>query len=261
MGLTTRPSKNIDLNKIDDIQDEFFGEKTGDEIESKKDNSEGKFSPESSLPSKRDDAVESSGNAAREMDESEKTVKNNKKPADNPTSSRELAEAIEKPADSGQSRQTFDEENEPAKGKNGISENLKIADLLAAARFEGVRHTSRPYSVPRSLTIDLNRLKSKFRSRDLQYTQNELMDKMLKESLELVTADNYYNLREKAFAFVKSPEQSSRRSVTLTEETVSGMAELKADLAHAHNRRFSADEIFTTLLAVAFAPLYENGLL
>nr|MBA2738015.1 hypothetical protein [Pyrinomonadaceae bacterium] len=60
---------------------------------------------------------------------------------------------------------------------------------------------------------------------------------------------------------VKSPEQSSRRSVTLTEETVSGMAEIKADLAHAHGRRFSSDEIFTTLLAIAFALLYENGLL
>jgi hypothetical protein len=87
------------------------------------------------------------------------------------------------------------------------------------------------------------------------------MDKMIKESLDSTNAENYLELRENAFKYVKSPEQSSRRTVTLTEETVSGMAELKADLALKYERRFSSDELFTTLLSIAFSKLYENKLI
>ncbi len=250
MGLTARPSKNIDLAKIDNIQDEFFGMEDEEQTKKEKSIQESKASPKKSSTRNR--------SAAEELSQPEKTVKNTKKSDARQIFTKELIETDNTTANPAQNKQNTGETKSETRSE--ISENLKIADLLATAQFDGVRHTSRPFTVPRSLTIDLNRLKSKFRSRNLQYTQNELIDKMLKESIETVTADNYFELREQAFKFVQSPEQSSRRSVTLTEETVSGMAELKADLALAHGRRFSGDEIFTTLLAVAFAPLYEQSL-
>jgi len=254
--LTARPSKNIDLAKIDDIQEEFFGAEGEDGAKRETVTQESNASPKKISARKR--------GAEREARRPEKTIQTAKKNDVRQILAQELTEISAAPADSARSKKntgTAQTETKSVLSENLKSKNLKIADLLATAQFDGVRHTSRPFTVPRSLTIDLNRLKSKFRSRNLQYTQNELIDKMLKESIETVTADNYFELREKAFEFVKSPEQSSRRSVTLTEETVSGMAELKADLALAHGRRFSADEIFTTLLAVAFAPLYEQSLI
>jgi hypothetical protein len=251
MGLTARPSKNIDLSKIDNIQEEFFGEG----IESN-----AKSIDQASLNLAVNPSTEGK-HSAKEAKQSKKTVKMVKKREETPSLTRNSVKKLEEPVDSIQSEGNTGEKIIRTEAKKANSENLKISDLLATAQFERVRHTSRPYTVPRSLTIDLSRLKSKFRSRDLQYTQNELMDKMLRESLERVTAENYLRLREHAFAHVKSAEQCSRRSVTLTEETVAGMAELKADLALEHGRRFSSDEIFTTLLAIAFLPLYENGLL
>lgn len=234
MGLTTRPSKNIDLTKIDEIQSEFFDNNLSDE----KENSKLEDSPKSK---DKNTSIEKSGD------------KSNQK-------------TLNQPQKSNSSKvKTGNPDKEIKKDLPKVTESeagsLKIADLLATEKTHGVRHSSRPYTVPRSLTINLTRLKSKFRSRSLQYTQNELMDKMLGESLEIITADNFLELREKALDFVKSPDQCSRRSVTLTEETVSEMNELKADLALKYNRRFSADEIFITLLAVAFLPLYENDLL
>ena len=233
MGLTARPSKNIDLAKIDEIQNEFFDDKSDEKSTTKK--------------SKKVAEKEKKKTSGAKVDESKDAKKNVQ-------SSKKNTSKITGRVKENQKYLSKKQQVEP-------EENMKIADLLATAKFEGVRHTSRPYTVPRSLTIDLTRLKSKFRSRNLQYTQNELMDKMIKESLEIVTADNFHDLRDKAFGFVKSPENCSRRSVTLTEETVSGMNELKADLALKYNRRFSADEIFTTLLAVAFSPLYESDML
>lgn len=234
MGLTTRPSKKFDLTKIDEIQSEFFDNESTKEKESAKTEKKHETKDEtSSIAKSREESELKSSNQTQKSNSTKIKINKTKK--------------------------------ETQKGLPEVTEldrgSLKIADLLATEKTHGVRHTSRPYTVPRSLTIDLNRLKSKFRSRSLQYTQNELMDKMLNESLEVITADNFLEFREKAFDFVKSPDQCSRRSVTLTEETVSEMNELKADLALKHNRRFSADEIFTTLLAVAFLPLYENDLL
>ncbi len=235
MGLTARPSKNIDLAKIDEIQSEFFDDETIEKSKS-----------ENNKKATEDKKNKISGAKVNKSKDAEKTVQDSKKKISGTKTTKQVKKI---------------QKDLPGGNRVEQEENMKIADLLATAKFEGVRHTSRPYTVPRSLTIDLTRLKSKFRSRNLQYTQNELMDKMVKESLEIVTADNFHDLREKAFGFVKSPENCSRRSVTLTEETVSGMNELKADLALKHNRRFSADEVFTTLLAVAFSPLYENDML
>lgn len=237
MGLTPRPSKNIDLSKIDDIQIEFFS----------------------------DDETASEDKVTK--------ITKNTKITDSRKKSPEQVSAVksETPGEDGAAKKSNTDsqpkeklrsiKNDSSETKETEGMNLTIADLLATAKSEGVRHTSRPFTVPRSLTIDLNRLKTKFRTRDLQYTQNELMDKMIKESLETVTADNYFTERERAFKLVKSPEQCSRRSVTLNEETASEMADLKASLAMQQNRRVTSDEIFTTLLAVAFANLYENGLL
>ncbi len=234
MGLTTRPSKNIDLTKIDEIQSEFFDNNLSDE----KENSKLEDSPKSK---DKNTSIENSGDESN-LKSANQPQKSNSSKIKTGNTKKEIKKDLPKVTESGVG-------------------SLKIADLLATEKTHGVRHSSRPYTVPRSLTIDLTRLKSKFRSRSLQYTQNELMDKMLGESLEIISADNFLELREKALDFVKSPDQCSRRSVTLTEETVSEMNELKADLALKYNRRFSADEIFITLLAVAFLPLYENDLL
>ena len=234
MGLTTRPSKNIDLTKIDEIQSEFFDNNLSDE----KENSKLEDSPKSK---EKNTSIENSGDESN-LKSANQPQKSNSSKIKTGNTKKEIKKDLPKVTESGVG-------------------SLKIADLLATEKTHGVRHSSRPYTVPRSLTIDLTRLKSKFRSRSLQYTQNELMDKMLGESLEIISADNFLELREKALDFVKSPDQCSRRSVTLTEETVSEMNELKADLALKYNRRFSADEIFITLLAVAFLPLYENDLL
>jgi hypothetical protein len=234
MGLTTRPSKKIDLSKIDEIQSEFFDDQPENKKVSGKTKNTSKTTDEDILIAKAREKTDlkSSNQTQKSSPTKIKTKDLNLKTQNNSLK----VEAVEQGS-------------------------LKIAELLATEKTHGVRHTSRPYTVPRSLTIDLNRLKSKFKARSLQYTQNELMDKMLGESLEIITADNFLEMREKAFDFVKSPDQCSRRSVTLTEETASEMNELKADLALKYNRRFSADEIFTTLLAVAFLPLYENDLL
>jgi hypothetical protein len=238
MGLTARPTKNIDLSKIDDIQNEFFNDETTDDAKNKAgDRTAESLKKSFRKPSAAKSATAGKGGISRKKPQPAESIKS--QPKEKPKDLKNASDEVKQP--------------EPA--------NQKIADLLATARVEGVRHTSRPFTVPRSLTIDLNRLKTKFRSRDLQYTQNELMDKMIREALETVTADNYFAERERAFRHVKSPEQCSRRSVTLTEETASEMAELKASLALKQNRRISSDEIFTTLLAVAFASLYENGLL
>lgn len=230
MGIMARPSKNIDLEKIDEIQSEFFDDKQSEESKSVK-------AKKSADDNKSSEAKEN---------KSKKIASKNQKIKE------KLSKKIE---------QVKEIQKDLPKTEQIEQGSMKIAELLATEKFQGVRHTSRPYTVPRSMTIDLTRLKSKFRSRNLQYTQNELMDKMLKESLEIVTADNFLELREKAFEFIKSPENCSRRSVTLTEETVSEMNELKADLALKHDRRFSADEIFTALLAIAFSTLYENAML
>ena len=239
MGLTTRPSKNIDLSKIDEIQSEFFDDNLNDKEDLNKKESS-KVENKSITKDKNTSIVKSREESdLKSFNQPQKTI-SAKINTGNPK--KEIKTDLPKVTEFG-------------------AGNLKIADLLATEKTHGVRHSSRPYTVPRSLTIDLTRLKSKFRSRSLQYTQNELMDKMLGESLEIITADNFLELREKALDFVKFPDQCSRRSVTLTEETVSEMNELKAVLALKYNRRFSADEIFITLLAVAFLPLYENGLL
>ncbi len=255
MGLMSKPSRNIDLAKINEIQNDFFGEKKeesviqeGAKVARKKLSSDKKITDRMSLenPEKSKDSGKTRG---KEKEKSASSL------------ILELTEDSGDPISLGLKKKDNEVKTAAIKDANNRLENQRIADLLVSARVDGIRHTSRPFTMPRSLTIDLNRLKSKFRSRNLQYTQNELIDKMLKESLETVTADNYFDLREEAFKFVKSPEQSSRRSVTLTEESVSGMAELKADLSLAYGRRFSSDEIFTTLLAIAFAPLYKNRLL
>lgn len=233
MGLTTRPSKNINLSKIDDIQDEFFGEAASDDHK----NAEAiDFTTESN---KMDSSESETSSVANDF------VRNSQKRQTSANLTKEISKSFKR-------NSTANEEK---------LSSLKIADLFEIAKTEGIRYTSRPYTVPRSLTIDLNRLKSKFKIRDLHYTQTDLMDKMIKESLEIVTADNYFSQRERALKFVKSPEHCSRRSVTLTEETACEMAELKADIALTHNRRIYSDEIFTTLLAVAFSELYENNLL
>lgn len=236
MALTAKPTKKVDLSKIDDIQNEFFGQElpavTADLRETP-----------GALPEKR--AVkepEVSASATKKAGPAGKSAASPEQPGPvlTKTVQKDKAKSIETKSDL-----------QPREGT--------VADLLAASRFNGVRYTTRPYTVPRSLTIDLNRLKAMLRTREIQYTQAELMEKMIRESLEIVNDQNFYDLRERAFGQVKAPDQCSRRSVTLTEDTFFRMSELKADLAQTYGRRFSNDELLTVLLAVAFAPLYEQG--
>jgi hypothetical protein len=237
MALTAKPTKKVDLSKIDDIQNEFFGQEltTGTPAP-----------PEtiSAQPEKSARADSPPPAVSQKAVPAGKSIISPEKPA------AKRPAAVEKKA-AGSVREST--EAQPREGT--------VADLLTASRFSGVRYTTRPYTVPRSLTIDLNRLKAMLRAREMQYTQAELMEKMIRESLEIVNEGNYYELRERAFGHLKSPDQCSRRSVTLTEDTFFRMSELKADLAQAHGRRFSNDELLTVLLAVAFAPLYEQGTL
>lgn len=228
MALTTRPTRKTDLSKIDEIQEEFFKQETATGEK-----------PQSAVK----DTKERNLNADAENESNSSHVEFSKRE----TGDEKLTE---KTADNADRTANFS----PAAP-------VTIADLLQTTQTGGVRYSSRPYTVPRSLTIDLNRLKAKFKTRDLQYTQNELMDQMIREVLQTVTAENYPVLCEKAYRYIKSPEQSSRRTVTLAETTVGEMAELKASLMHSQNRRISSDELFTSLLAIAFIPLYEKGLL
>jgi hypothetical protein len=235
MALMTRPSKKLELSKIDEIQSEFFNDEPAD-------------TPKTLESLEINQKPKAPRVVAKSTVMKEKPV-----PAQIKKTMPTQEAKVLKP--------TVDMKMQNPDNLDTEQGSMSIAALLATAKTQGVRHTSRPYTVPRSLTIDLNRLKSKFRTRSLQYTQNELMDKMVNESMAIVDAENFLEMREKAFSHVKSPEQCSRRSVTLTEETASEMNELKADLALKHNRRFSADEIFMTLLAVAFMPLYKDNLL
>ena len=239
MALTAKPTKKVDLSKIDDIQKEFFGQE---------------LPVVTSAP--RETPAAPPEKIAGTDPQPPVAVSTKVTPAGKSTISPEKP-AAKRPAavkknKTGNLREN--RENNEAQPREGT-----VADLLTASRFSGVRYTTRPYTVPRSLTIDLNRLKAMLRAREMQYTQAELMEKMIRESLEIVNDGNYYDLREKAFGLVKALDQCSRRSVTLTEDTFFRMSELKADLAQAHGRRFSNDELLTVLLAVAFAPLYEQG--
>ncbi len=231
MALIAKPKKIIDLAKIDDIQNEVFGRE-----------------------------VPLVGSSVSSADASS-TAPINFKAGKLKTQAPKKPKAVSAKDGSGDNTKASLKSTENKVGGEPPSRDLKISELLATAKTGGVRYTTRPYTVPRSLTIDLNRLKATFRTRELQYTQTELMEKMIRESLEIVTESNYHDLREKALALIKVPEQSSRRSVTLTEDTFFKMSELKADLAQAHGRRFSNDELLTMLLATAFAPLYEQGVL
>ena len=145
-------------------------------------------------------------------------------------------------------------------GRN-LSDLDAIASSIAATKAGQGRHTTRPFSIPRTLIIDTTRLKSKFRSVDEQFTQNVIIDYLLREALAVVTAENYKDLKTAAFETVKRPDEITRRSLTVTEEVVYQMSELKAQINLETGKKYSNDEIFSTLLALAISWLYQNEVL
>lgn len=221
MAITAKPKRKVDLSTIDDIQDEIFGE-TGREVRNPADTTvRQKRKPKTPNAVKRTDSI-----AAKSEALSKKT--------------RESAASTN---------------TEPQ-----LTEESSIAELLSAKKYTGIRYKSRPYTIPRSLIVDLDRLKMELRSRDIHLTQNELIDKMVQESLETVGTDTYFALADKALGYIKSPNLSSRRSVTLTENTVMRINTLKADLSLKAIRKISSEELFISLFAIAFLPHYESGI-
>lgn len=136
-----------------------------------------------------------------------------------------------------------------------------IAALIVSSKAGQGRNTTRPFSLPRTLIIDTTRLKSKFRTIDEQFTQNVIIDFLLREALAAVNPENYKDLRAAAFEYVKRADETTRRSVTVTEEVIYQMSELKAGINLETGRKYSNDEIFSTLLAVGVSWLNRNKIL
>ena len=136
-----------------------------------------------------------------------------------------------------------------------------IAASIVSSKAGQGRNTTRPFSLPRTLIIDTTRLKSKFRTIDEQFTQNVIIDFLLREALAAATPENYKDLRAAAYETVKRADETTRRSLTITEEVIYQMSELKAGINLETGRKYSNDEIFSTLLAIGVSWLYRNGVL
>ena len=112
------------------------------------------------------------------------------------------------------------------------------------------RITTRPFSLPRTLIIDTTRLKAKFRTIDEQFTQNVIIDFLLREALAGGNAGKLSRFAsDRRSNSCKRAEETTRRSLTVTEEVVYQMSELKAGINLETGRKYSNDEIFSTLLA------------
>ena len=136
-----------------------------------------------------------------------------------------------------------------------------IAARITSSKAGQGRNTTRPFSIPRTLIIDTTRLKAKFRTIDEQFTQNVIIDFLLREALATATPENYKDIRTAAFELIKRPEETTRRSLTVTEEVVYQMSELKAGINFETGKKYSNDEIFSTLLAIGVSWLYRNDIL
>jgi hypothetical protein len=251
MAITTKPKRKVDLATIDEIQDEMFGFAAEDEDKKKEEEPKsGETGKDGASEENPKETVEKTSvkktKSARKKEKGSSVVteKRPRKSAENTSAVKNTASPAANPTSSA-----------------GVSPDASIAEMLSAQKYSGVRYKSRPYTVPRSLMADLDRLKLKLRTRDIHLTQNELIDKMIGEALETVNSGNFFELAEKANGFIRSPQLGSRRSVTLTERTVHKMNDLKTEILLETNRKVSAEEIFSALFAVAFLPHYESGAL
>jgi hypothetical protein len=247
MALRPAPKrKPADYEKVDDLQKEIFGLEREVEtplISKSKDNFSTKIISEANTIVGESIAKKPSDN----------------KPSSNP-STKEL-----KRENSPLSRQDSGTDSVSSDAGNTFNENLSdletIAVRIVSSKAGQGRNTTRPFSLPRTLIIDTTRLKSKFRTIDEQFTQNVIIDFLLREALAATTPENYKVLRAAAFESVKRPDETTRRSLTVTEEVIYQMSELKAGINLETGRKYSNDEIFSTLLALGVSWLYRNGVL
>ncbi len=255
MALRTAPKRNsVDYQKLDDLQKEIFGletsenkeNKTSSRTESDADNAAEQNQSELKTRSGKADIGDS--NSAKTDSKSAKT-KAERKNSPSPRNNSSEKDSVSADADGG----------------NFIGEHLSNLETIAArivsSKAGQGRNTTRPFSLPRTLIIDTTRLKSKFRTIDEQFTQNVIVDFLLREALSAVTPENYKDLRATAFESVKRADETTRRSLTVTEEVIYQMSELKAGINLATGRKYSNDEIFSTLLALGVSWLYRNDVL
>lgn len=235
--------KSVDYEKIDDLQKKIFGSEQADEILS-----DSKSVNENLAQTKTNSRIAETSETTSGKKVKEKTITKKIERESLPSS-------------------TVDAEESATKINSDTSPSVNLSDLetiaarIASSKAGQGRNTTRPFSLPRTLIIDTTRLKSKFRTIDEQFTQNVIVDFLLREALAAVSPENYKNLRTTAFESVKKPDETTRRSLTVTEEVVYQMSELKAGINLETGKKYSNDEIFSTLLAIGVSWLYQNEVL
>ncbi len=255
MALRPAPKRNsVDYQKLDDLQKEIFGSEKAEKAENKT----------SSM-------TESKGGEVSEQNKSEVKTRSGKADIGDSNSGKTDSKSAKTKAgrkNSPSPRNNSFEKDSVSSGatdNNSIGEHLSDLETIAArivsSKAGQGRNTTRPFSLPRTLIIDTTRLKSKFRMIDEQFTQNVIIDFLLREALSAVKPENYKDLRATAFESVKRAEETTRRSLTVTEEVIYHMSELKAGINLETGRKYSNDEIFSTLLALSVSWLYRNDVL
>ncbi|HRH40775.1 MAG TPA: hypothetical protein PKY82_03960 [Pyrinomonadaceae bacterium] len=244
MALRTAPKRKVDLQELDNLQKEIFGTQT-EEVTNTSVSQNNKHSSNQEIPQKKPKLVES---IARVPGDNKRKPQISAKPNENINKS------------SVRTKSSPVSDNSAAFGAN-LTDMETIAANIASSKAGQGRNTTRPFSIPRTLIIDTTRLKAKFRTIDEQFTQNIIIDFLLREALAAATPANYRNLRAEAFEFIKRAEETTRRSLTITEEVIYQMSELKAGINLETGKKYSNDEIFSTLLAIGVSWLYRQGIL
>ncbi len=240
MALRPAPKRKVDLEKLDDLQKEIFGSETAEVKNPSVGGAE--EIPVTEFASEKPQRP-------IQLDDEEKPISTVKMTKEEEKS---LSESKEQKVIAGDSR------NSSASSANFTDIETIAASIVSSKAGQG-RNTTRPFSLPRTLIIDTTRLKAKFRTIDEQFTQNVIIDFLLREALAAVTPENYRDLRTEALEFVKRADETTRRSLTVTEEVVYQMSELKAGINLETGKKYSNDEIFSTLLAIGVSWLYRNG--
>lgn len=242
MALRPAPKRKVDLEKLDDLQKEIFGSET-EEVKNPLVVRDAEIPVTESASAKPQRAIQPD-----DEKKPKSTVKTNKEVKKSLVESKAQKGIA---ADSGNS----------SISSTNFTDMETIAASIASSKAGQGRNTTRPFSLPRTLIIDTTRLKAKFRTIDEQFTQNVIIDFLLREALAAVTPENYRDLRTEALEFVKRADETTRRSLTITEEVVYQMSELKAGINLETGKKYSNDEIFSTLLAIGVSWLYRNGVL
>jgi hypothetical protein len=253
MALRPAPKrKSVDYQKLDELQKEIFG--SGQE-EREEENVKGAKTPSPA------ESGRTAASASETRPRSRTKARNDESAAKKQDGNKKRNLAASKPPQLQQQQgSAVDSRTGDSLGEN-LQDLETIAARIVSTRAGQGRNTTRPFSVPRTLIIDTTRLKAKFRTIDEQFTQNVIIDFLLREALAAATPENYRELRASAYEFVKRADETTRRSLTVTEEVVYQMSELKAGINLETGRKYSNDEIFSTLLALGVSWLYRTGVL